>query len=111
MTFLDTVVKTRHCSQHPASPVHALTYKGHGKRRRHKQVRSQFITSSDLQTFCSGSHIAIRRAKAADAKTIAQICSKVMDVAIGMSWNSAALRRHYSAEDINDSSSVCFDVT
>ena len=111
MTFLDTGVKTRHCSQHLAPPLHALTYRLYGKRRRHKQVRSCCPTSSDLQAFCSGSHIAIRRAKAADARTIAQICSKVVDVGIGMYINPAAPQRYNPAKDDNDSLLVCFDIT
>ena len=77
-------MKTRLCSQHPTSPVHRLSCRLQGKGRKHKRVSRTYISKSDLQEICNRSHIAIRRAKAGDAKTIAQICSKVVDVAIGM---------------------------
>ena len=84
MTCLDTVVKTRYCSQHSSPFVHPLTGGLRGKSRKHTQVRRPYTATSDLQNYCIGSHIAIRRAKAEDAKDIAQICSKVLDVALGM---------------------------
>ncbi len=47
-------------------------------------MRCTYIANSDLQEICNRSQITVRRAKAEDARTIAQICSKVVDVAIGM---------------------------